>query len=1007
MVAPTLTVRIDFHNNGTFTDAIDSCVGRVLDCSWTRGASADFSGEATGSATLLLDNFDDRYTPDRNWHDGSSFEVDTTGWSVTAIASLTAAATSITKVVDNAPSAGTSAGEAVLTATLNSGVTYSIPYRFRSGITYAVSVYLKSISGNLNVRAGMASSGTPADIASSSANITTSWAQYTFTWTPSADRTDGVFFVRTTTAAAATLRIDAVQVNPGATANTYIEAPTKGQLVPGRPVHIYTTYSAVDDPQVYGFIERLTTNQADRTVSITCYDPLRRLQETDVVVAANSFVQRSARDMRIAVLDDFERGTRNLIGNPEFATDTTGWAALNGTITRTASAPPAPAPGSTYGAFARTSGTATLDHLIRLAPVFFAGQVYRFSVWLWTASGTLAVTLGIGEDSGVSIYTSKSVTATTTPTRHTITYTAPTTRSANSGNVLRPFLTLASGTVRLGGAAFTRGQALHPYSAAGTGRWPNWCGNGSFDGGALNGWYDGWTNLVGNPSFEVDTIGWSAAGDAFVTGGGTLTRDTTTASVGSASGKLATTGATSLGLFYPITGTFKAGVTYGIRIRHRIETGSATGKVGIGSQGTPTDKSELTGLSLSTTWTERTLTWTPSADRTDAHVYADGAVNLQALYVDAIQVMRRDAASASDPAYSNVGPGGSFVTTRGLSATAKYGSQSQQADTPATATAGRVYDFNHLGPVFVSGQPYTTSVWLRPTSNMPYRVGMAANKGDGTFDEASVTGTATANVWTQVTVTWTPSADRSSATAFDVVLLVYQTDAIARTFLIDGVRVIPGSAADEFEMAHWSLVAESDLYLTAASLAGGALAALNEINGYTLTRHWIEPTMASPWYTYMTRSRDDLATKVSSETYADDLADMSAADIDRASIINVVPVAYSGGTAYYSDADSVSKYGPRPTGTIGSANFFSGLTIPDAIGPALIARYKDPRARPTMIVVNRWPSQLQRELDDLITVTFGRLRISNGRYLILRLDTKVTEAGQRFETTYALEEHSA
>ena len=116
------------------------------------------------------------------------------------------------------------------------------------------------MSGNLNVRAGLASSGTPADIASSGANITTDWAQYTFSWTPSADRTDGVFFVRTTTAAAATVRTDAVQINPGATPNDYIEAPTKGQLVPGRPVHIYSTYSSTDHPGFYGFIQRLTPN---------------------------------------------------------------------------------------------------------------------------------------------------------------------------------------------------------------------------------------------------------------------------------------------------------------------------------------------------------------------------------------------------------------------------------------------------------------------------------------------------------------------------------------------------------------------------------------------------------------------------------------------------------------------------------------------------------------------------------------------------------------------------
>ena len=502
MADPVLTVRVDWGSDGAFTGAYDDVSSALLSgVSWTRGRSADFSAEATGSATFALANHDDRFTPDRNWHDNPSFEVDTAGWSVAAIASLTAAATSIGQVTDNATaSTGSKAGEAVLTGTVNSGVTYPIPYTFRSGVTYAVSVYLKSMSGALTVRAGLASSGTPADIASSGADITAAWAAYTFTWTPSADRADGVFFVRTTAAAAATVRIDAAQVNPGAAANTFIEAPTKGQLIPGRPVHIYATHSATDYPAFFGYIERLAPDPRDpRSVAITCYDVLRRLSEVEVVVPANTFIERTGRDMRVEILSDFERGVLNLVGNPSFETDTTGWAVSSGTITRITTDA---ASGTCCGEFAAPALNDALTYRCRLAPVFFANQLYRLSLVLWTTlegrafqtdsfqddsfqtltSGTSTWTIGLYTDAVTKI-ASKTITATTTKTRHTITFTVPATVTASQtgGDVQLTVLVKATGAniVRVDAVQVTRGMALYPYADVGTGRWPNWCGNAS------------------------------------------------------------------------------------------------------------------------------------------------------------------------------------------------------------------------------------------------------------------------------------------------------------------------------------------------------------------------------------------------------------------------------------------------------------------------------------------------------------------------------------------------
>jgi len=67
-------------------------------------------------------------------------------------------------------------------------------------------------------------------------------------------------------------------------------------------------------------------------------------------------------------------------------------------------------------------------------------------------------------------------------------------------------------------------------------------------------------------------------------------------------------------------------------------------------------------------------------------------------------------------------------------------------------------------------------------------------------------------------------------------------------------------------------------------------------------------------------------------------------------------------------------------------------------------RYGDPVARPAITVVNRFPSQLQRELDDLVTVNCARLGIAGGKYLIVSLTTSVTAGGKVWTTKYQLEE---
>lgn len=862
MAAPTITLRVDWANKGSFTGGYDRVT--VIDepgISISRGSSADLSSEASGTMTFDLDNDSHRYTPDRQWCDNPSFELGTDGWRTVAVTGLTAAATSISKVVDNAPSAGSSAGEAVLTATSGSGVYYKLPYLFRVNVPHSFSFYLKSMSGTTSVQCGIASSTVVADIATAGGTITGDWVQYSGTWTPTSDRGDdgdeAVLFVRTTTAAAATVRIDRVQLNTGSTLNGYLEAPSRGELLPGRPVHFYGTLAAADTAKFYGYIDRITPNPANSRVTVSCVDSLDRMESTSVVVPANSYCERSARSLRLWALEDFERGNLNLLTNSSFESDTAGWTATAGVLTRrtTDNAPDA---GSAYMEFNPAAAGNQARAYPYLSPIYMATQAYCFSVWLKNDTGNNNVVIGIGTDFGAgAANTERTVGTNETWQRFSVVYTLPATVTASGATPLAVWIESsdAGNNTRIDAAMVTRGSELHGYADEGTGRFPNFVGNGDFEGG-------------GTKSLTLQ--GWA---DAFAGPGG---------------------------------------------------------------------------------------------------------------------------------------GGGTGVSSTSMSTTAKYGARSHQWGSAASTGSGRVYDFNHYGPVFVASEPYTASVWIRPSSNMPYLVGIGADKGGGLWDEASTSGTATANTWTQVTVPWTPSADRSSSVALGVVLYVWQTDATARTVRIDGVRVIPGSTADDFEMAQWDVAvgAEADdLYLTTAALEGDALEVLGKLNALEFTRHFIRPIVADPFYQYVTIDREtfDAGAYGSVATYTEDIQGWDDLDLDDEAVINVVEITHAGGTEYYSDGDSIDRHGERAGTVIDGAAFFPNRTIPDEVGPAILDRYKRVVLRPTMTIEQQYAAQLAIDLQQVITATIAMFLLNAQEFVVLREDLAITNAGQSWVSTLALE----
>lgn len=1034
MAAPVPVLRIDWANAGAFDDAIDRV--HPLDdpaLSFTRGRSGDFTAEAGGQLTFALDNTNHAYAPDRNWCDNPSFERNVSGWNGAAATGLLAAAgATISRVADVATGTGAAAGEVVCPAATGAGVAYLLPYRFRAGQAYSFTVWAKRIAGATGVEFGlgafgpnpytelaleMPESATPADVALAGGTITGSWAAYSGTWTPRADTSAARIFARTTGAAATTFRIDAIGVNPGPVPHAFLEAPTRGQLVPGRPVHLYATHSGINWPLFYGYIERITPDLQGRKVTITVYDVLRRLAETDVVVPASSLISRTARDFRIGILEDFERGNLNLLPNPHFATDTAGWVTVGGSLSRSTVENAPVTTGATCGVYAAGVAQHTVYAPARHVPMVFAGQTYRATVYLRLLSGNATWQVGLGGLPwvGSPVGTFQTVKVGAAWTKITLTHTAEVTTGASANyDAAIPFslsiTAMGAGMIEIDGASITRGQGEVPFASQGSGgRFPNLCGNGSMDAG-LNGWFNGWTNLCGNPSFETDASGWSATADAFHTAGSTITRVVGASAHGAAYGAY-TYGFGGSGFHYALAGTFLAGVTYVASCwLYAPSAGGGPITTGLGSNGVPADSAAASASpSVAATWYQQMVTWTPTADRTDVHFFfATGRGD--ALRIDAVTIAEADPAKTW--AAASVCAWTPPVATRGcasygLGSAARYGAGSQAFTTLPLAGSGRLYDFAQIGTYFVAGQQYVASAWLRAPDAMPYTFGIGGSADGVTWDTATASGTLAPGQWTQVSVTWTPTADRPNlmgAQGFGAVIAIAQADAIARTVQVDGVRVIPGALPDAFEQPYWDVpaAAEPDVFATSAYLAGSAASCLATLNAATLSRHWIVADMAPPYWRYRVQDRDSFARAAAAETITDGQA-MTPPEIDRQPVTNLVPVAYAGGTVYEADGDSALVYGTRPVSAIGGglyANPSIGITVADA----LLARYSRPIRRPRLTVENRWPSQLARDVGDAIWTRIDGWMIRDLFGSIATLTTTVDHAGQHWTTEYQLEE---
>lgn len=104
------------------------------------------------------------------------------------------------------------------------------------------------------------------------------------------------------------------------------------------------------------------------------------------------------------------------------------------------------------------------------------------------------------------------------------------------------------------------------------------------------------------------------------------------------------------------------------------------------------------------------------------------------------------------------------------------------------------------------------------------------------------------------------------------------------------------------------------------------------------------------------------------------------------------------------DATSIADFELHEADTIRDNHYVPTESAAQGLADYIVWRYAQPRWRPSLVFVNRFPTQIIRDLTDIITLTSTELSMAAARTTILRLETAVSDSGARWETTYTLDE---
>jgi hypothetical protein len=162
----------------------------------------------------------------------SSFETVGMPGYTTGSSWFTNAASSFTRITSDFWHGGASA-EVVTTATTSFQGFYrnQTGKTYRAGQPYTFSAWIKSVSGSTGLNLFVGETGTANNANLNVTAVAGSWRRFSVVWTPTADVATVYFGVRTSSAAVATFRVDALQLEEGSILTAY--GPRPDEVLPG------------------------------------------------------------------------------------------------------------------------------------------------------------------------------------------------------------------------------------------------------------------------------------------------------------------------------------------------------------------------------------------------------------------------------------------------------------------------------------------------------------------------------------------------------------------------------------------------------------------------------------------------------------------------------------------------------------------------------------------------------------------------------------------------------
>lgn len=221
-----------------------------------------------------------------NWVWNGDFEDDTSGW-ILGSAFYGAAATSINRILGTAAAPakfGQAFARVVAPATANTGTHFKIYRRFRKGVTYTATIWVRGNTGSDTVFFSFGNEAGSSFIDAAGLAVTpgTGWTTVTAQWTPTADSDVAFLFVKHSTATAITFDIDVIQVYKGTVAPTAgLHAQGKGAQPPQgiikaesqRPADLSGWAITADANYLGGYGLKITTAGAGTAAAAWLIDP--------------------------------------------------------------------------------------------------------------------------------------------------------------------------------------------------------------------------------------------------------------------------------------------------------------------------------------------------------------------------------------------------------------------------------------------------------------------------------------------------------------------------------------------------------------------------------------------------------------------------------------------------------------------------------------------------------------------------------------------------------------